>query len=107
MEGNAKKDALLSVMQPAPAVLPKLNRPTLDLSGTDIRKVKEEGEKRDPVAGKSLREDKKEPTTIYVAAKDKRRLRLLAASEGRRVNDYYVEAVNDFLEKHADRLPKM
>ncbi|RWB97247.1 MAG: hypothetical protein EOQ56_22920 [Mesorhizobium sp.] len=107
MQGNAKKGALLSVMQPAPAVLPKLNRPTLDLSGTEIRKVKEEGEKRDPVAGKSLREDKREPTTIYVAAKDKRRLRLLAASEGRRVNDYYVEAVNDFLAKHADRLPKM
>ncbi|WP_394885710.1 hypothetical protein ACG873_01320 (plasmid) [Mesorhizobium sp. AaZ16] len=80
----------MSVMQPAPTVLPKLDRPTLGLSGKDIRKVKEEGEKRDPVAGRSLREDKKEPTTIYVAAKDKRRLRLLAASEGRRVNDYYV-----------------
>jgi hypothetical protein len=107
MDDNAKKDALLSVMQPASPALPKLNRPKLELSGTDIRKVKEEGEKHDPVAGKSLREDKREPTTIYVAAKDKRRLRLLAASEGRRVNDYYVEAVNDFLEKHADRLPKM
>ncbi|TIQ51343.1 MAG: hypothetical protein E5X64_45575, partial [Mesorhizobium sp.] len=67
---NGKKDALLSVMQPARAVLPKLSRPKLELSGTDIRKVKEAGEKRDPVAGKSLREDKKEPTTIYVAAKD-------------------------------------
>lgn len=107
MDDNAKKDALLSVMQPARAVLPKLNRPKLELSGTDIRKVKEEGEKRDPVAGKSLREDKKEPTTVYIAAKDKRRLRLLAASEGRRVNDYYVEAINDFLEKHADRLPRL
>jgi hypothetical protein len=107
MDNSAKKDALLSVMQPASPALPKLNRPKLELSGTAIRKVKEEGEKRDPVAGKSLREDKKEPTTIYVAAKDKRRLRLLAASEGRRVNDYYVEAVSDFLEKHADRLPKM
>jgi hypothetical protein len=107
MDDTARRGALLSVMQPAPAVLPRLNRPKLELSGTDIRKVKEEGEKRDPVAGKSLREDKKEPTTIYVAAKDKRRLRLLAASEGRRVNDYYVEAVNDFLEKHADRLPKL
>ncbi len=107
MDDNGKKGALLSVMQPAPAVLPRLNRPKLELNGTDIRKVTEEGEKRDPVAGKSLREDKKEPTTIYVAAKDKRRLRLLAASEGRRVNDYYVEAVNDFLEKHADRLPKL
>jgi hypothetical protein len=107
MDDNAKKSALLRVMQPAPAVLPKLHRPKLELSGTEIRKVKEAGEKRDPVAGRSLREDKKEPTTIYVAAKDKRRLRLLAASEGRRVNDYYVEAVNDFLEKHADRLPKL
>ncbi|WP_353646283.1 hypothetical protein [Mesorhizobium sp. WSM2239] len=107
MVDNAKKGALLSVMQPAAAVLPKLNRPKLEMSGADIRKVKEEGEKRDPVAGKSLREDKKQPTTIYIAAKDKRRLRLLAASEGRRVNDYYVEAVNDFLEKHADRLPKL
>lgn len=107
MENNAKKGALLSVMQPATAVLPKLTRPRLELSGADIRKVKEEGEKRDPVAGKSLREDKKEPTTIYIAAKDKRLLRLLAASEGRRVNDYYVEAVSDFLEKHTDRLPKL
>ncbi|MER9124255.1 hypothetical protein NKH81_14325 [Mesorhizobium sp. M0959] len=43
----------------------------------------------------------------HIAAKDKRQLRLLAASEGRRVNDYYIEAVNDFLEKHADRLPKL
>lgn len=58
MDNNAKKDALLSVMQPASPVLPKSNRPKLELSGTDIRKVKEEGEKRDPVAGKSLREDK-------------------------------------------------
>jgi hypothetical protein len=66
-------------MRPAPAVLPKLTRPKLELSGTHIRKVKEEGEKRDAVAGKSLREDKKEPTTIYFAAKDKRRLRMLAA----------------------------
>lgn len=107
MEDDAKKGALLSVMQPAPSVLPKLTRPKLELSSTDIRRLKEEGEKRDPIAGKSLREDKKEPTTIYIASKDKRRLRLLAASEGRRVNDYYVEAVNDFLEKHADRLPKL
>ncbi|RWO03908.1 MAG: hypothetical protein EOS07_31980 [Mesorhizobium sp.] len=107
MKDDAKKGALLSVIQPAPAVLPKLIRPKLEVSGADIRKVKEEGEKRDPVAGKSLREDKKEPTTIYIAAKDKRQLRLLAASEGRRVNDYYVEAVNDFLEKHADRLPNL
>jgi hypothetical protein len=107
MDDNAKKVTLLSVMQPVPAVLPKLNRPKLELSGTEIRKVKEAGEKRDPVAGRSLREDKKEPTTVYIAAKDKRRLRLLAASEGRRVNDYYVEAVNDFLDKHADRLPKL
>lgn len=107
MQNDAKKSALLSVMQPAPAVLPKLNRPKVELTGADIRKVKEAGEKRDPVAGKSLREDKKEPTTIYIAAKDKRKLRLLAASEGRRVNDYYVEAVNDFLEKHADRLPNL
>ncbi|TIR49091.1 MAG: hypothetical protein E5X53_26010 [Mesorhizobium sp.] len=107
MEDDAKKGALLSVMQPAPSVLPKLTRPRLELSGADIRKVKEEGEKRDPVAGKSIREDKKEPTTIYIAAKDKRLLRLLAASEGRRVNDYYVEAVSNFLEKHADRLPKL
>ncbi|MER8872534.1 hypothetical protein NKI04_21860 [Mesorhizobium sp. M0814] len=107
MDDNAKKVTLLSVMQPAPAVPPKLNRPKLELSGTEIRKVKEAGEKRDPVAGRSLREDKKEPTTVYIAAKDKRRLRLLAASEGRRVNDYYVEAVNDFLDKHADRLPKL
>ena len=107
MDDIAKKSALLSVMQPAPTALPKLSRPKLELSGADIRKVKEEGEKRDPVAGKSLREDKKEPTTIYVAAKDKRCLRLLAASEGRRVNDYYVEAINDFLEPHADRLPKL
>jgi hypothetical protein len=107
MDDTTKKGTLLSVMQPAPTALPKLNRPKLELSGAEIHKVKEEGEKRDPVAGKSLREDKREPTTIYVAAKDKRCLRLLAASEGRRVNDYYVEAVNDFLEKHADRLPKM
>ncbi len=87
-------------------MLPNLARPKLELSSTDIRKVKEEGEKSDPVAGKSLREDKKEPTTIYIGAKGKRRLRLFAASEGRRVNDYYVEAINDFLKKHADRLPK-
>jgi hypothetical protein len=40
MDDNAKKDALLSVMQPARAVLPKLNRPKLELSGTDIRKVR-------------------------------------------------------------------
>jgi hypothetical protein len=107
MEDNSKKGALLSAMQTAPAVLPKPARPRLELSGPDIRKVKEEGEKGDPVAGKSIRENRKEPTTIYLAAKDKRRLRLLAASEGRRVNDYYVEAVKDFLEKHAERLPKL
>ena len=46
MEDNAKKGALLSAMQPAPAVLPKLARPRLELSGPDIRKVKEEGEGR-------------------------------------------------------------
>jgi len=107
MEDSDKKGALFCAMQPAPAVLPKLARPRLELSGPEIRKVKEEGEKGDPVAGKSLREDRKEPTTIYVAAKDKRRLRLLAASEGRRVNDYYVEAVKDYLVKHAERLPKL
>jgi hypothetical protein len=87
MDHNAKKSALLSVMQPASPALPKLNRPKLELSGTEIRKVKEAGEKRDPVAGKSLREDKREPTTIYVAAKDKRRLRLLAASTASRRAD--------------------
>ena len=35
MDNNAKKDALLSVMQPASPALPKLSRPKLELSGTD------------------------------------------------------------------------
>lgn len=105
MEDDAKEGARLSVMQPAPAVLPKLTRPKLGAHRCRYPQGEGSGRKTRPVAGKSFLEDRKEPTTIYIAAKDKRRRRLLAASEGRCVNDPLLKRSTIFSKGMLDRLP--
>lgn len=107
MNNQDKKTGLLSVMNPAPKALPKTNRLKTEASTAEIRSLKEEGEKHDPIAGKGLREEKRQPATVYLPAHYKTSLKLLAAKEGNSLNDYYVEAISDFLIKHENRIPKI
>lgn len=46
-------------------------------------------------------------TTVYLNDADYMRLKLLAVRERRKLNDYLAEAVEDYMEKIADRLPPL
>lgn len=47
-------------------------------------------------------------TTSFVIEREKyQQLKILSAMEGRRFNDYIVEAIDDLLKKMAERLPRL
>nr|WP_181377357.1 hypothetical protein [Ochrobactrum sp. LM19]AJW30027.1 hypothetical protein pLM19O2_p82 [Ochrobactrum sp. LM19] len=45
--------------------------------------------------------------TIYMDQQIYRRLKVLAAIEGNRLNDYFLEALDDYIARIGDRLPKL
>ena len=72
-----------------------------------LRAMMIKGESHDPIAGKRFRDETKVTTGIYIRAEVHRKLKILAALEKRKFNSYIEEAIDDYLEKIADRLPEI
>lgn len=83
---------------PAPSAKPPLAR-------GQFRDMVAKGESRDPIAGKRFRDTEKVTTGIYIRAEAHKKLKILAAIERRRFNSYIEEAIDDYLEKIAERIP--
>ena len=83
---------------PAPSAKPPLAR-------GQLRNMVARGESRDPVAGKRFRDTEKVTTGIHIRAEVHKKLKILAAIERRKFNSYIEEAIDDYLEKIADRIP--
>lgn len=65
------------------------------------------GESKDPIAGEHLRKTVKRSTGICIRQDAHQQLKMLSVIENRRFNSYVEEAIDDFLVKIADRLPKI
>jgi hypothetical protein len=72
---------------------------------TQFREMVAKGESRDPIAGKRFRDTEKVTTGIHIRATVHKQLKILAAIERRKFNSYIEEAIDDYLEKIADRIP--
>lgn len=70
-----------------------------------FREMVARGESRDPIAGKRYRDTEKVTTGIHIRATVHKQLKILAAIERRKFNSYIEEAIDDYLEKIADRIP--
>lgn len=70
-----------------------------------LREMVAKGESRDPIAGKRFRDTEKVTTGIHIRADVHKTLKILAAIERRKFNAYIEEAIDDYLEKIADRIP--
>jgi len=70
-----------------------------------FRDMVAKGESRDPIAGKRFRDTEKVTTGIHIRADVHKTLKILAAIERRKFNAYIEEAIDDYLEKIADRIP--
>ena len=75
------------------------------LARGQLRDMVAKGESRDPVAGKRFRDTEKVTTGIHIRAEVHKKLKILAAIERRKFNSYIEEAIDDYLEKIADRIP--
>nr|WP_298100406.1 hypothetical protein [uncultured Shinella sp.] len=82
----------------APSTKPPLAR-------DQLREMVAKGESLDPVAGKRFRDTEKVTTGIHIRAEVHKTLKILAAIERRKFNSYIEEAIDDYLEKIADRIP--
>jgi len=82
----------------APSAKPPLAR-------GQLREMVAKGESLDPIAGKRFRDTEKVTTGIHIRAEVHKKLKILAAIERRRFNSYIEEAIDDYLEKIADRIP--
>ena len=83
---------------PAPSAKPPLAR-------GQLREMVAKGESRDPIAGKRFRDTEKVTTGIHIRAEVLKKLKILAAIERRKFNSYIEEAIDDYLEKIAERIP--
>jgi hypothetical protein len=83
---------------PAPSAKPPLAR-------GQLRDMVAKGESLDPVAGKRFRDTEKVTTGIHIRAEVHKKLKILAAIERRKFNSYIEEAIDDYLEKIAERIP--
>ena len=83
---------------PAPSPKPPLAR-------GQLRDMVARGESLDPVAGKRFRDTEKVTTGIHIRAEVHKKLKILAAIERRKFNSYIEEAIDDYLETIAERIP--
>ncbi|WP_421580727.1 hypothetical protein [Shinella sp. M31] len=79
--------------------------PKPPLGRGQLRDMVAKGESRDPIAGKRFRDTEKVTTGIHIRAEVHKKLKVLAAIERRKFNSYIEEAIDDYLEKIADRIP--
>lgn len=77
---------------------PAIHRP-------DFRKMLRQGQKKDPVAGKKLREEEMVRCGYYLTAGEQRQFKLLAVSNGHSMTELLRQAVQDYIRTHKHKLP--
>ncbi|MER8886442.1 hypothetical protein [Mesorhizobium sp. M0678] len=80
--------------KPSPAVRP------------DFRKLLRQGQKKDPIAGKKIREEEMIRCGYYLTAVEQRQFKLLAISNGHSMTELLRKAVQDYIRVHKHKLPK-
>lgn len=71
----------------------------------DFRKMLRQGQKKDPVAGKKIREEEMVRCGYYLTAGEQRQFKLLAISNGHSMTELLRQAVQDYIKAHKHKLP--
>jgi hypothetical protein len=72
----------------------------------DFRKLLRQGQKKDPIAGKKIREEEMVRCGYYLTAAEQRQFKLLAISNGHSMTELLRKAVQDYIGTHKHKLPK-
>ena len=72
----------------------------------DFRKLLRQGQKKDPIAGKKIREEEMVRCGYYLTAAEQRHFKLLAISNGHSMTELLRKAVQDYIGTHKHKLPK-
>lgn len=72
----------------------------------DFRKLLRQGQKKDPIAGKKIREAEMVRCGYYLTAAEQRQFKLLAISNGHSMTELLRKAVQDYIRTHKHKLPK-
>ncbi len=72
----------------------------------DFRKLLRQGQKKDPIAGKKMREEEMVRCGYYLTAAEQRQFKLLAVSNGHSMTELLRKAVQDYIRAHKHKLPK-
>ncbi|RUW67658.1 hypothetical protein [Mesorhizobium sp. M1E.F.Ca.ET.063.01.1.1] len=71
----------------------------------DFRKMLRQGQKKDPVAGRKIREEEMVRCGYYLTAGEQRQFKLLAVSNGHSMTELLRQAVQDYIKAHKHKLP--
>ncbi|MER9560275.1 hypothetical protein [Mesorhizobium sp. M0323] len=71
----------------------------------DFRKLLRQGQKKDPIAGKKIREEEMIRCGYYLTAAEQRHFKLLAISNGHSMTELLRKAVQDYIRIHKHKLP--
>jgi hypothetical protein len=72
----------------------------------DFRKLLRQGQKKDPVAGRKIREEEMVRCGYYLTTLEQRQFKLLAVSNGHSMTELLRKAVQDYIRAHKHKLPK-
>jgi len=125
--GDEKKARMMKAISTQPPVLPSMFiPPKVETSGIkeqatpqrqeptkpppavgpDFRKLLRQGQKKDPIAGKKIREEEMIRCGYYLTAAEQRQFKLLAISNGHSMTELLRKAVQDYIRIHKHKLPK-
>lgn len=87
---------------------PQMQEPTKPSPavGPDFRKLLRQGQKKDPIAGKKIRDEEMIRCGYYLTAVEQRQFKLLAISNGHSMTELLRKAVQDYIRVHKYKLPK-
>ncbi|RWP30364.1 hypothetical protein [Mesorhizobium sp.] len=71
----------------------------------DFRKMLRQGQKKDPVAGRKIRDEEMVRCGYYLTAGEQRQFKLLAISNGHSMTELLRQAVQDYIRIHKHKLP--
>lgn len=99
-----RKEAMRNVVSVSPT-LPKFNKTSQPVTNVEAAKLRKEGEKRDPIAGRLITEKEKRVVSINYDLNRAKQLKVYAALNGLKLNDILTEAVDQWITRNADKLP--
>ncbi|WP_256754644.1 hypothetical protein [Mesorhizobium sp. Mes31] len=102
-KGGASQATTVGVGQPSGK---KASMPASPTDAPDFRKLLRQGQKKDPVAGRKIREEEMVRCGYYLTALEQRQFKLLAVSNGHSMTELLRKAVQDYIRAHKHKLPK-